>query len=268
MNAQTSATTLSKDFKKEFGITKVIGHKRGSQKDVYIIERSDEIKCVLKLFQNFGIRDLRELDIYDKYNNLDGIPKIIEIKKHNNNDTVVFEEYISGKDLEEVASEYKSDSQKNSELILKIIDVLTPLWKDGIVHRDLKPTNIIVTEDNDPFVIDFGIAKNFEATSCTTLGFQPHTCLFAAPEQIFADKDKISYRTDFFSLGIISYYLYHQKLPFGTNREQIEKVFSSKKLALSLDGNCNLKNALQEILQFNPSDRPAKIEHVKKLFSL
>jgi len=266
MNKKTSITTLDENFKKEFGISQVFESKSGSQKDVYIIERNN-IKCVLKLFRNFGIRDLRELDIYDKYNNLKGIPKIIEIKKHHN-DTIVFEEYINGRELEEVISYYKNDCKKNADLILKIIHILTPLWKDGIVHRDLKPSNIIVTDTNDPVVIDFGIAKNFDVTSCTTLGFQPHTCFFAAPEQILADKDKISYRTDFFSLGIISFYIHHHRLPFGDTREKIEKLFSTKKLAVNFDKDYFLSNALIEILKFNPSDRPAKIENLIKLFTI
>jgi serine/threonine-protein kinase len=262
----TTVTSLDEEFKSDFGITNVIDVKGGSQKTVFIIERNG-VKCVLKIFKKFGLRDLRELDIYNKYKDLDGIPKLIEIKEHKG-DTIVFEEFIDGRDLDSIVDEYINDEKKISELIVKIVDILTPIWKDGVVHRDLKLSNIIIKDGNNPVVIDFGIAKDSESPSITTIGFQPHTILFAAPEQILADKNNISHRTDFFSLAIIAFYLYKREYPFGNTKEAVEGIFGQRNLPVNLPDDCLLKNAIAEIFKFNPSDRPSKIEKIKKLFSI
>lgn len=266
MANNTTITDLSTEFKQAFNITSSIFLNSGAQKEVFCVERNGA-KCILKLFKNFGERDIREIEIYKKFHHLNGIPKIIETKEHDGK-IVVFEEYIDGTTLEDACREYKSDSKKISDLIIKIIDILKPLWEGGIVHRDIKPSNIIIASGNNPFVIDFGIAKDFESSSLTTVGFQPHSWNFAAPEQLLADKGKISYRTDFFSLGVLAYYLFYQKLPFGDTRQKIEEVFQSKNLALAIDPVCQLNKMISETLYYNPSDRPSKIETLKELLNI
>ena len=262
----TSIPILAEELISKFNITNPSFIAEGGQKKVFRVIR-DGRSCILKTFNNFSIRDLRELDIYDKYNGLNGIPKILDIQKYGE-ESIVFEEEIEGHSLEEIKVEYRDNAEAVIELLFRIADILDPLWCDGVVHRDLKPSNIIVQEGNKPFVIDFGIAKNPYESPITSVSFQPHTWSFAAPEQIFAQKDNISYRTDFFSLGLIAYNLYFQKLPFGDNSEEVEKYFAKKKIELTIDASCKLKNVIEELLKFSPSDRPGKITKLKEILKI
>lgn len=93
------------------------------------------------------------------------------------------------------------------------------LWQHKIAHRDLKPDNILIRPRLTPVVIDLGIAKSFnDGTQDLTPDFfkNPHTVRFASPEQILDRKDEINYKSDQYSMGLLSYYLLCGKLPFGT----------------------------------------------------
>lgn len=266
MQSQTTIIGLNDRLKQAFNITSAEFLNEGSQKLVFCVERNGQ-KCILKLFKNFGERDVKEIEIYKKYEHLSGIPKIIETGEFDG-DAIVFEELIEGETLDDVCDSYHRDDKKIAELIGRIVDILKPMWEAGIVHRDIKPSNIIISQGNIPVVIDFGIAKDLDTSTITTVGFQPHTWKFASPEQLAADKTRISYRTDFFSLGVLAYYLYHKQLPFGDSREMVEGVFQSKTLEPTVDEACLLGKMILETLQYNPSERPSRIDTLKELITI
>lgn len=90
----------------------------------------------------------------------------------------------------------------------------------GVVHRDLKPENIFVLEGDKLFIklLDFGIAKLLEpeerGATLTATGMVLGTPVYIAPEQAAGQKDKISARTDIYSLGVILFYMLAGKPPF------------------------------------------------------
>lgn len=261
-----TTTTLSPDFQKRFDIKNVLGYIRGGQKGVFLVELNSGHRAAVKIFHNYSERDKKEIELYQKYDHLPGIPKIIEIVDHNGQ-TVLVETYIEGKTLKELISEgeFKGDDARIVILIVKIIEILTPFWNDGIVHRDLKPENIIIAPDGNPFIIDFGIVKDFDTTTITESGFQPNSWQFTSPEQHFALKDQISYRTDFFSIGVIGYYLFHHKLPFGSTRDEIRQQLINKDCKLVCDINCKMEKFLTAACRVVPSERPRNIDLLLKL---
>ena len=99
--------TLDDNFKRRFDISDVHQVWNGGQKNVFLVTRKGSM-CILKQFTNFCIRDIRELDIYKKYDKLHGIPKIIEVVEDNGS-TIVFEEYINGSTLEQARNTYKGN---------------------------------------------------------------------------------------------------------------------------------------------------------------
>lgn len=118
-------------------------------------------------------------------------------------------EYIEGPTLTDYFEQ--NDSQLPIELILnlgiQLSDVLNYLHKqepDPIIYRDVKPGNIIIKEDGQIMLIDFGIARKYQHNQLKDT-VRIGTVGFAAPEQF--EKKQTDVRTDIFSLGALLYYL-------------------------------------------------------------
>lgn len=261
--SKTVHITLGTDIMSLLGVEKVHATYDGGQKYVFI-STCNGIKRAVKLFRyGFGERERRELNFYKDNAHLPGIPNIIDIIDHKGT-TIVVEECIEGQNLSAVASTYSGDYQKISKLLLDIADIMQPVWEAKLVHRDLKPPNIMIKPDNSPSIIDFGIFKDPEQSTITDTGFQPHSWDYAAPEQLLGQKNFISYRTDFFSLGIIAYVLYYQKRPFGNTRDEVIATINSSPLVYTTDVNCKLNRFFEKVFSVDPSGRPRNVDLFKE----
>lgn len=247
---------LDKDFQERFRITEVIKHFEWWQKRVFVVNVWWVIQ-VVKIYKDFWKRDIRELDIYEKYKDNKFLPKIIDVVEYNG-DTVVFEKLIDGKTLEECKDDYRWNSNLIIQLIIDITSVLELIWKDWITHRDIKPSNIIIVSWK-PYVIDFWIAWKVNWTSFTEAWFQPKTFKFTSPEQILWLKDHVTYRSDFFSIWILAYYLYYWNLPFWEDPEAIKKMIDSWVLDYSSSEDCNLNKFFSQLLLHKPHSRPRNV---------
>ncbi len=255
--------TLDESTKKLLGVEKVHKTFDGGQKYVFIAT-CNGVKHAIKMYRHgFGKREQRELQFYKDNKDLKGIPRIIDVILHKS-ETIVVEEYIKGECLQDIAGLYKKNEEKISKLICAIADIMEPIWAEQKTHRDLKPQNIIITPNDLPVILDFGIFKDPEQTTITNTGFQPHSWPFAGPEQHLGKKSHISYRTDFFALGVIAYYLYYQKLPFGDKQEDVLARMVAHDTSLTTDNDCNLNTFFCSTLKFDVSARPRNVTILKE----
>jgi eukaryotic-like serine/threonine-protein kinase len=131
---------------------------------------------------------------------------------------VTVEERIESRPLRAVMNDYR-EARAMLTLLRDLVNALEPLWthKAKLVHRDLKPENILIRKTGEVAIIDLGIIRE-EGAKGVTLSFIPHgpcTPHYASPEQAKNDKKNITFKSDFFSLGVIAYELIAGKLPFG-----------------------------------------------------
>jgi WD40 repeat protein/serine/threonine protein kinase len=98
-----------------------------------------------------------------------------------------------------------------ARLLDQISSALSVAHRNNVVHRDLKPDNILLDEDNNAYLTDFGIAKDI-----TTISPVDEPIIgspdYIAPEQI--RREPISIKTDIYSLGVVLYELLTGKAPF------------------------------------------------------
>ncbi len=102
----------------------------------------------------------------------------------------------------------------------------------GVIHRDLKPANILVSQDGEPQLLDFGLAKWSDLGdplrhSITRSSHFLGTPAYCSPEQIAGDPSLVDTRTDVYSLGVIAYDLLLGKPPYeigGGLRKVMETI--------------------------------------------
>ena len=131
---------------------------------------------------------------------------------------VTIEERVESLPLGSVAASYTTETNVAS-LLLKLCCALNVLWGHNkrLVHRDIKPDNILIRPNGEVVIIDLGIVRETGSPGITQTAypFGPMTVAYAAPEQTINDKHAISFKTDFFALGIIGYQLLSGTHPFA-----------------------------------------------------
>jgi serine/threonine-protein kinase len=115
---------------------------------------------------------------------------------------------VDGLNLADLLKDGAVDPERAAQLIADIARAVHYLHTRGIVHRDLKPSNILLDENGEPYVTDFGLAKMLTADSQqTATGTIIGTPSYMAPEQAGGHRGDVGVRSDVYSLGAILYEL-------------------------------------------------------------
>jgi hypothetical protein len=128
----------------------------------------------------------------------------------------IVEEFVDGISLDELIRKERFLSNDAAMLILyEVAKALKYAHDKGVIHRDIKPGNILISNQGEVKLVDFGIATSLEETDegLTREGMVLGTPCYIPPEQI-ADAKNVDRRADIYSLGVVLYEMLTGKTPF------------------------------------------------------
>lgn len=122
-------------------------------------------------------------------------------------------ELVDGQSLEdELRRGRRFDWREVTAIAIQMCQALRHAHDRGIIHRDIKPANLLMTQEGQVKLSDFGIARLFGNTQLTMAGSVLGTVEYMAPEQ--ADARPVGPRSDLYSLGVVMYALLAGRGPF------------------------------------------------------
>src|SRR5213596_515203 len=127
--------------------------------------------------------------------------------------------FATGGSLRAAASALRNKPRECARLIAKVARAIAYAHSKGVLHRDLQPGNILLDENGEPMVSDFGLAKWLDQNSDLTRTLETlGTPGYIAPEQTECPAEKLTSAADIYSLGAILFYLLAARPPFvGAN---------------------------------------------------
>ena len=148
--------------------------------------------------------------------------------------------YIDGRPLSTFIKTDKIQSERQILIVIrKLALALQEAHDHGIVHRDLKPANVMVDKKGEPIIMDFGLARQVHLDQnirITQTGVLIGTPAYMSPEQVEGESEKITPRTDQYSLGVILYELLTGRLPYrGTMMAVMGQILTKAAAAPSQD---------------------------------
>ena len=217
----------------------------GGMADVWLAERDDgafarevalKLPLVSRLRRDLAVRFARERDIlarlehphiarfYDAGVSADGLPYLAM-------------EYVDGRPITTWCDEHRVDLAGRIQLFAQVLSAVQFAHANLVIHRDLKPSNILVTDDGQVRLLDFGIAKLLAAdeerapeTQLTRSSGRALTPEYASPEQMRGEALTIA--SDVYSLGVVLFEVLVGSRPY---RLKIESAAQLEEAILAAD---------------------------------
>ena len=146
-------------------------------------------------------------------------PNIVKVYDVSVNDQLqyIVMEYVDGMTLREYLNERggKLTSRETVHFISQILKALEHAHANGVVHRDIKPQNIMLLDNGQLRMMDFGIARVSRAENQLGGGKAMGSVHYISPEQ--AKGDETDRKSDIYSVGVMMYEMLSGKLPFDAD---------------------------------------------------
>jgi serine/threonine-protein kinase len=186
-------------------------------------------------------------------------------------------QFVEGRNVRQLVNGRPLELESSLRIAIQVADALSVAHARGIIHRDIKSGNIMVTDNGQVKILDFGLAKLMDETEAaasgihqtelTEIGVPYGTATYAAPEQ--ARGDKVDARADIFSTGVLLYEMLTGTWPFrGKSTIDVRHAViydQPKPLAAARPGPvpARLQQILDKALQKDPRNRYQKIGELR-----
>ena len=166
--------------------------------------------------------------------------------------------YIEGQSLRKKIETGPLELDEALNMASQVAEGLKEAHKNGIVHRDIKSANIMVTENKQTKIMDFGLARIIGTTMLTQEGTAMGTIAYMSPEQ--ARGEEVDHRTDIWSLGVVLYEMFTGHLPFKGDHEQaiVYSILKENPTPIT-DIKADIPHSIEQVvyraLEKNPDER-------------
>jgi len=201
---------------------------QGGMGSVWLAERSDgrfERRVAVK-FLNLALVGRSGEERFKREGSILGrmahphIAELVDAGVSATNQPYLVLEHVEGEHIDRYCDQRTLDVEARVRLFLDVLAAVAHAHANLIVHRDLKPSNVLVSQDGQVKLLDFGIAKLLEgegeageATMLTVEGGRAMTPEYAAPEQVTGAP--VTTATDVYALGVLLYVLLTGQHPAG-----------------------------------------------------
>ena len=176
-------------------------------------------------------------------------------------------EYVKGPDLKEyIQDNTPIPLPKVIKIMDQILSAMSLAHKHGVIHRDLKPQNILMDENGNIKIADFGIAVALNQTTITQTNSVLGSVHYMSPEQTRGGM--VTKQSDIYSLGIILYELLTGQVPFnGETPVVIALKHAEDEIPSLRKQNKDIPQALENVVlkatAKDPRDRYASVDEMK-----
>ncbi len=142
-------------------------------------------------------------------------PNIVAMYDYQEDEDVCFlvMEYVEGTTLKDVIQDkHNLASNEICDIMNQLLDGLEVAHKHGVIHRDVKPENLILKDNGDVRIADFGVAR-LDSSTMTTDGSILGSPSYMSPEQCMGKQ--VDARSDLFSAGVVLYQMLTGQKPFS-----------------------------------------------------
>lgn len=154
-------------------------------------------------------------------------------------------EYVEGESLAERLKRGPIALDEAVRILLEVCEGVVVAHQAGVIHRDIKPHNVILTNNGKAKLVDFGIARQLDATDGdTNTGQLLGTLDFMAPEQFVSSKTAEK-RSDLFSLAATFYNMVTGEIPRPIHSEELPD---------------NVRHVVMQALRRNPDHRQQSVK--------
>jgi serine/threonine protein kinase len=209
----------------------------------------------------------REAKVVAKLDHPNIVP-IYDFSQHNNQPYLVMK-FIKGETLKARLGRGKMSLEDAMPIIEKVASALQYAHKKGIVHRDVKPSNVLLSEDGEIYLTDFGLARIAQSgTSTLTSDQMVGTPQYISPEQAMSKTD-LDFRTDIYSFGVMIYEIVVGRVPYNADTPFAvihDHIYTPLPLPRKVNPKVpeNVEKVLLKALAKNPQDRFQDINSMLK----